>query len=272
MSVGFSYAHEKLDSPVYGEKSIPNYNRERTDNSNLTLVLNYGVTDQFSLSGFFPYRYVLNEKILFRGQYKNQYDGGKYYRESTGLGDIILQGRIKLNPIKDHFSLIFGLGLKLSNGNINSVDKYGERISDNLQVGTGTTDPIVSLFTSELINPILLSGGVFVRISNGENIYGYQYGNELQALLNMDYLNHPSVYGGLQLNYLKTTRDHYEYGKVARDRGGESLFFAAKIGTRISTLLDTEIVAQFPLKQNLNESQLTSPFLLQLGFLIKIPS
>jgi len=259
-----------LDSPVYGSTPIPNYNRERTDNRNLTAVLNYGVTDNFSLSTFLPYRYVLNEKLLFRGQNNNQYLGGKYYREATGFGDIILQGRLKLDPFHGKFPLILGLGLKLSNGNINSVDKYGERISDNLQVGTGTTDPIMSIFTSESISSLLFSGGVFIRISNGENIYGYQYGNELQALINLDYLNHPLVYGGFQFNYLLTTRDHYEYGKVARDRGGKSLFGALKIGTRVSSLLDTEVIFQFPISQDLNESQLTSPLLLQLGFLIKI--
>ncbi len=272
LSVGFSYEHEKLDSPIYGSDPIPNYNRERTDNRNLTLVLNYGITDHFSFSGFLPYRYILNEKLLFRGQNKNQYFGGKYYRESSGLGDIILQGRVKIDPFNGNFPFIVGVGLKLSNGPINSVDMYGERISDNLQVGTGTTDPIVSIFTSETLSSFLVSGGVFMRISNGENIYGYQYGNELQALINLDYLHHPLLYGGLQMNYLLTTRDYYEYGKVARDRGGESLFGAIKLGTRVTPIIDTELVFQFPISQNLNESQLTSPHLLQLGFLIKVPS
>ena len=100
-SLGISYEHEQLDSPIYGTRAIPNYNKERTINSSLTLITNYGVTDQFSLTAFFPVRYILNEKVLFRGQNQNQYAGCKYFRESYGLGDVILQARLQKNLLKE---------------------------------------------------------------------------------------------------------------------------------------------------------------------------
>jgi hypothetical protein len=116
------------------------------------------------------------------------------------------------------------------------------------------------------------SGGIFTRISNGENIYGYRYGNEIQTLVNLDYIENPLIFGGVQFSYLLTTRDYYEYGKVTRDRGGKSLFFTGKLGIRGTDRLDFEITIQIPVYQNLNESQLTSPFILQFGSLFRFAS
>ena len=81
-SLGISYEHEQLNRAKYGNRTIPNYNKERTNNSSLTIISTYGVTDYFTISAFFPFRYILNQKVLFRGQNSNLYDGGKYFRES----------------------------------------------------------------------------------------------------------------------------------------------------------------------------------------------
>ena len=233
------------------------------------MITNYGVTDQFSLTAFFPVRYILNEKVLFRGQNQNQYAGGKYFRESYGLGDVILQARFQKNFLKEKLPVVLGLGAKLSNGVINATDRFEDRISDNLQVGTGTIDPVFSIYISNNYRQFLFSGGIFTRITNGENIYGYRYGNEIQTLVNIDYIESSLIYGGLQFSHLLTTRDYYEYGKVARDRGGNSIFAAGKLGTRLTDKLDMEMTIQMPLHQNLNESQLTSPFTIQFGSLYR---
>ena len=233
------------------------------------MITNYGVTDRFSLSAFFPIRYILNEKVLFRGQNQNQYGGGKYFRESYGLGDVILQARFQKNLLKEKLPVVFGLGAKLGNGEINATDRFGDRIPDNLQVGTGTIDPVFSIYINNNYRQFVFSGGVFTRISNGENIYGYRYGNELQTLVNIDYIESSLIYGGIQFSHLLTTRDYYEYGKVTRDRGGNSIFAAGKLGTRLSDKLDMEMTIQIPLQQYLNESQLTSPFLVQFGSLYR---
>ena len=267
-SLGISYEHEQLDRAKYEDRFIPNYNKERTNNSSLTIITSYGVTDHFSITAFFPFRYILNQKVLFRGQNPNMYNGGKYFRESYGLGDVLLQARIQRNVFNET-PLVLGIGIKLSNGKINMTDEFGDRISDNLQVGTGTVDPILSIFSSKDIKNLVLSGGVFTRISNGENIYGYQYGNEIQTLINLDYIENPLLYGGLQFSHLLATRDYYEYGKISRDRGGENYFMTGKIGTKATDNLDFELTLQLPLYQKLNESQLVSPFIIQFGSLFR---
>ena len=260
-----------MDSPIYETEPIPNYNKERTISSSFTIITNYGVTNQFSLTGFIPIRYILNEKVLFRGQNQNLYHGGKYFRESYGLGDVVIQARYQ-STFFAHLPVVFGVGVKLSNGKINKTDEFGERISDNLQVGTGTVDPVLSIYMSRDVRQFVASGGIFTRISNGENIYGYRYGNEIQTLVNLDYIKNPLIFGGIQFSYLLTTRDYYEYGKVTRDRGGKSLFFTGKLGIRGTDRLDFEITIQIPVYQNLNESQLTSPFILQFGSLFRFAS
>ena len=267
-SIGISYEHEQLDRAKYEDRFIPNYNKERTNNSSLTIITSYGVTDHFSITAFFPFRYILNQKVLFRGQNPNMYNGGKYFRESYGLGDVLLQARIQRN-VFNKTPLVLGIGIKLSNGKINMTDEFGDRISDNLQVGTGTVDPILSIYSSKDIKNLVLSGGVFTRISNGENIYGYQYGNEIQTLINLDYIENPLLYGGLQFSHLLATRDYYEYGKISRDRGGENYFMTGKIGTKATDNLDFELTLQLPLYQKLNESQLVSPFIIQFGSLFR---
>ena len=210
----------------------------------------------------------MNQKVLFRGQNPNLYNGGKYFRESYGLGDVLLQARIQ-RTFFNEIPIVLGIGVKLSNGKINMTDEFGERISDNLQVGTGTVDPILSIYSSQDIKKLVLSGGIFTRISTGENIYGYKYGNEIQTLINLDYIENHLLYGGLQVSHLLSTRDYYEYGKISRDRGGESYFLTGKIGTKATDYLDFEMTLQMPLHQNLNESQLVSPFIIQFGSLYR---
>ena len=99
----------------------------------------------------------MNQKVLFRGQNSNLYDGGKYFRESYGLGDVLLQARIQ-RIFFNEIPIILGIGVKLSNGKINMTDEFGERISDNLQVGTGTIDPILSIYSSKDIKKEILNG------------------------------------------------------------------------------------------------------------------
>ena len=269
ISIGISYEHEQLDKAMYGEKAIPNYNKERTFNSSLTLITNYGITDNLSVTAFFPFRYILNEKVLFRGQNPNQYSGGKYFRESYGLGDVILQTRYHKSFFSGNLPMIFGIGLKLSNGKINATDVYGERISDNLQVGTGSIDPVFSFYFNKHFGNLLFSAGTFSRISGSENIYGYRYGNELHSLINIDYLENYIFYGGLQFSHLLTTRDYYEYGKITRDRGGQSFYSAGKLGIKLTEQFDLEMTVQIPLLHSMNESQLISPILFQFGSLYR---
>ncbi len=262
--VGANYEYEFLTDPIYGTRSIPNINRERTNNTATSVFLNYGMTEKFSLTLLVPFRSVTNEKILFRGQNDDQYNGGKYTRHASGLGDIVVMFNYALPHLSPLPSVLVSAGVKLANASIDATDKYGKRFSDNLQIGSGSVDPVLALSMSQHFHKLLFSAEAFTRISLRENIYGYKYGNELHGILSADYPG-DMFYGGLRFNYLLVTRDHYQYGKITRERGGTWFYVAPKLGIKVLDDLDFDISIPMAIYQNVNESQLTSSYQIQIN-------
>ena len=265
LKLSVHYDYEFLSDPHYGSRAIPNVNRERTDNATTTVFASHGVTERIGLTLALPFRSVTNEKVLLRGQNHNQYEGGKYVRHASGLGDIV----VMLNyaaPIAAGFpSLNFGIGLKLANGSANAKDQYGERFSDNLQIGSGGVDPILALNVFHRVEKLTVSGGVFTRITTRQNIYGYKYGNELHATFSVEYANEGLFYGGLSLKNLITSRDRYQFGQITRERGGKWLYLSPELGVNILDDLSVKFRLPIVVFQNVNESQLTSDYLIELS-------
>jgi hypothetical protein len=265
-----NYEYEFLTDPIYGTRSIPNINRERTNNTTTSIFASYGVSDHLGLTMVVPFRMVTNEKLLLRGQNDNQYDGGKYIRQSSGLGDIVILANYTPPFSSKLLGLAIGAGVKLANGSIDAKDKFGERFSDNLQIGTGSVDPVFSLTMSHAHKGFAFSALLFTRISIRDNIYGYKYGNELHSILSVDYQEHELVYGGIDLNHLHTTRDRYQYGKITRERGGQWLMLAPKLGINLTSDLSVDLRIPLSLYQNVNESQLTSKYQIQVSTAYKL--
>jgi hypothetical protein len=264
-TVGLNYEYEYLTDPLYGTNRIPNINRERTNNSSLTVIANYGLNHKLSFSVIVPFRTVTNEKVLFRGQNKDQYEGGKYLRHSSGMGDLLFLVNYALPTFGKLPTTYISAGVKLANASIEATDKYGKRISDNLQIVSGSVDPIFSIFMVKQKNDFIISGGVLTRMSSRENIFGYKYGNELHSLLNVDYVGNDFFFAGFRLNHVLATRDHYQYGEVTRERGGKWLYAVPKLGLNLVDNFDFEVSLPIPVYQNVNESQLVSSYQLQLN-------
>lgn len=263
--VGLDYEYEFLSNPLYGTRSIPNINRERTNNSTTSIFASYGITDRIGLLLIAPYRSVTNEKLLFRGQKKSKYAGGKYIRHAEGLGDLVLMLNYAPPLPAGWPTVLLSGGVKLANGSIDAKDKYGDRFSDNLQIGSGSVDPVFALNIAQNVGAFTFSGIVFTRISARENIYGYKYGNELHSIAAVDYHGGDLFYAGLSLNHLLTTRDTYQYGKITRERGGKWLYVAPRVGVNILDNVSFELRAPVAVYQNVNESQLTSRYQLQIN-------
>ena len=270
ISIGFGYEYEYLTDPLYGTRSIPNINRERTNNSTTSLFINYGLNERFGLFALFPYRSITNEKVLFRGQNPDQYEGGKYIRDTDGWGDIVLMVNYSVPKISFLPNLFVTAGVKLANGSIEASDIYKKRFSDNLQIGSGSVDPIFALNLSKTVWSFQISGSFFTRISSRENIYGYKYGNELHSSLIIEHSGSDLFYTGLSFSYLRTTRDYYQYGKVTRERGGDWIYAVPKVGVKLIDNLDFQVTVPVALYQNVNESQLTSLYHLQISTIYRI--
>lgn len=265
LKLSVHYDYEFLSDPHYGSRAIPNVNRERTDNATTTLFASLGVTGHIGLALAVPFRSVTNEKVLLRGQNPNQYAGGKYVRNASGLGDIV----VMLNYAPLHSAgfpgINFGIGLKLANGSVDAKDQYGERFSDNLQIGSGSVDPILAINGFHRFENLTVSAGVFTRITSRQNIYGYKYGNELHASLSLEYESGDRLYGGVSLKNLITSRDRYQYGQITRERGGKWMYLSPELGFNVLDNLSVEFHLPIVVFQNVNESQLTSDYLVELS-------
>lgn len=264
VTAGVHYEYEFLGSARYEGRTIPNINRERTDNHSATLFVNYGMTDRLGITALIPFRSITNEKVLFRGQYDNQYEGGGYIRHAQGVADILLMTNIALTPAEEPYVVVLSGGIKFANAGIDAVDVYDQRIDDNLQIGSGSVDPVVSLFASLDRSQFSFSTGLLGRISTRENIYGYKYGNEFNATLSIDFQGWQVFFVGVQGRYAYTTRDHYEYGKISSSRGGTWITGGPHLGVRFSTNFDLEFALPLALYQHVNESQLVSDYQIQV--------
>ncbi|MDE2889634.1 MAG: transporter [Gemmatimonadota bacterium] len=259
------YDYEFLSDPHYGSRAIPNVNRERTDNATTTVFAALGVTGHIGVALAVPFRSVTNEKVLLRGQNPNQYEGGKYVRHASGLGDIVVMLNYAVPLAAGLPGMHFGIGLKLANGSVDAKDQYGVRFADNLQIGSGSVDPILALNVLHRFESLTVSASVFTRITSRQNIYGYKYGNELHASLSLEYESEGWLYGGVSLKNLITSRDRYQFGQITRERGGKWMYLSPELGVNVLDNLSVEFHLPVVVFQNVNESQLTSDYLIELS-------
>ena len=102
----------------------------------------YSVNDNLTVEGVFPWRNIFYAK--------NNIDPtnppGLYIRESNGFSDALLLLKYSDYYFDDAVLVTFGTGVKLATGSISARDSQGEVISETLQLGSGTIDPMFSLF------------------------------------------------------------------------------------------------------------------------------
>ena len=263
--VGLGYDYEYLSKAIVEDREWVNINKERTKITTYSIYLSYGITEQFSLEAIIPFRLVTNEKILFHGQYSHQPNGGKYIRDADGFGDVVLIGRYFIPELFDEFQFAVGAGLKLATGDTEAEDIYGQRFSDNLQIGSGTLDPVFTIFAAKPNKNWLTTASALVRISLQENIYGYKYGNEFHLSGGVNYSTSELLFLKNRLNYIYTDRDTYQFGEPAQSRGGQSIYYTPGIGIRAPNGLVFNFEYPIAIYQKVNESQLMSDGFLMLN-------
>ena len=164
--VGTSYEFEYLENVFNGTNPAPNPSDERTTSSIFSIFVSYSVNDNLSVEGVLPWRDIVNAK--------NNIDPtnppGLYIRESNGFSDALLMLKYSDYYFNDVVLATFGTGVKLATGSISARDNQGEVISETLQLGSGTIDPIFSLFLGYPNRRWLISGSFFTRLSIYENV------------------------------------------------------------------------------------------------------
>lgn len=185
-------------------------------------------------------------------------------RHSEGFGDALVMGRYQLSHKKVHVAL--AAGVKLASGNSNATDLYGVRIPDNLQIGSGTVDPVFALFGAYSGMNWIFHGNIFSRTPLRENIYGYKYGVETHANLGFNYDFSDLFFIRSHINFINTSRDRYQYGELDFGRGGVWLYFVPGLGIRVTDLITVDFQYPLPIYQFVNESQLVPSNLLTINF------
>ena len=181
--IGTSYEFEYLENVFNGMKTAPNPSDERTTSSIFSIFLSYSVNDNLAVEGVFPWRSIVNAK----NNIDQTKPPGLYIRESNGFSDVLLLIKYSDYYFDDMFIATLGAGIKLATGSISARDSQDEVISETLQLGSGTVDPMFSLFVGYPNGKWLISGSVFTRLSFYENVVGYKYGNEFHGRLSVNY-------------------------------------------------------------------------------------
>ena len=281
-----SYEYEILEDAFTGET---------TSNNTLALDLTHGLSENITLNAIIPYKYVYNtrtvdsalvsgtEGILFTDR-----------RGSQGLGDIIVMSYLRLNfgdmirfgdeyyPTgEDGYDDYIGkgakmyagkrqgsvfalaLGVRLPTGNTDVLDKNGNRLADDLQLGTGTMDPIFGLLYHQRYFRLGWGLSGLYRISSQENIHHYEYGNEAVAAAYMSFRLNRSLEWVNQVNGNWLERDMFN-GKTTTNQGGSVLFYTPSLIYVGSGNVTFQASAEVPVYRNFNEQQLSSDYIINI--------
>jgi len=207
-----------------------------------------------------PWRRVVNNKFT--------YDSRQFIRMSHGFGDAILMGKYRFPVMDEWANITIGAGVKLANGRLEEPDGSGSRISDNLQIGSGTIDPVLSIYASHasLNKKWFFYTNFITRISSDENIYGYKYGNEYHSTFSANYDLTDFIFLQSSIEFIYTERDTDQYGhRIKRERGGKWLYWTPGISLRLTPDFILDMQYPIPVYQYVNESQLISPGFLRMN-------
>ena len=258
--LGVSYEFEYLQDVGNGTQPISNPSNERTTSEISALFLNYSITDKFSVETVLPWRRIVNSKIsIVEGS------EGTYIRETEGFSDAILLFKYNDYFFDEQIMATFATGLKLATGSVTDLDRDGDAISETLQVGSGTVDPLISLFLGYPNGRWLISGSLFSRISVYENIRGYRYGNEFHGRFSVNYDKSDMLFFKAGLETVITKRDTHQYGEPEDQRGGKWAYLVSGFGIRFSNNLILDVEYPWTIYYDVNESQLVPDGFLRLN-------
>ena len=260
--LGSSYEFEYLQDVGNGTQPISNPSNERTTSEITTLFLNYSITDKFSVETVLPWRRIVNSKISIVPESE-----GTYIRETNGFSDVILLFKYSDYFFDDQILATFASGVKLANGSVTDLDEDDKVISETLQVGSGTVDPLFSLFVGYPNGKWLLSGSLFSRLSIYENIRGYKYGNEFHSRISVNYDKSDALFIKAGLETVFTKRDTHQYGEPESQRGGKWAYAVSGFGVRFLNNFILDVEYPWTIYYDVNESQLVPDGFLRLNLL-----
>ncbi|MBI5867558.1 MAG: hypothetical protein HZB43_04610 [candidate division Zixibacteria bacterium] len=290
-----SYEYEMLKNVFTGSKETTNSSNSFTLNNTLALDVTYGLSDNITLNAIIPYKYVFNTRRVDSALVSGS--EGIFFtdrRGSQGLGDIVIMSYLRIHfgrlirfgdeyyPSGDdgyddyiasgpneyagrHQGPIFALalGARIPTGKTDIADSRNQRLPDNLQLGTGTMDPIGGILYHQRYYRLGWGLSGLYRLSSKENIYHYQWGNEIVGSAYLSYRLNRSLEFVNQFNGNWMDTDTYNYVRVP-NAGGTVVFYTPSliyVGAKNMTL---QASAEIPIYRDFASSQLMSDYIINV--------
>ncbi|MEW5701595.1 MAG: hypothetical protein AB1792_05140 [Candidatus Zixiibacteriota bacterium] len=292
MVAALSYEYEILEDAYAKREIAANTDNSTTLNNTVALDLTYGLSSALTVNAIVPYKYVYNTHRVDSGLATGT--PGLFFdsrRGTQGLGDVVVMtywklhfgsllrfgndyeqdGRDGYDDYIDEGNSVYAgreqgavvalaLGVRLPTGRTDVKDKDGGRLPDDLQLGTGTMDPIVGLLYHHRYYRLGWGASALGRISSQENINHYQWGNEILGAAYVSYRLTRALEWVNQANGNYMERDRLN-GAPVTSRGGSIVYYTPSliyVGSRAVTF---QASVQIPIYRNFNESQLSSDYI-----------
>lgn len=170
-TVRFSVATEfaKFHDFKVEDRTVPNPAMAEADLGSMTFIVDYGVSDRWTVSGFVPIvRKVQRNRMLGR-------------RVAEGLGDVAVFGRYRFTKPESSTSVVGSLGIKFPTGSVEEPGGGQPRLPQPFQAGSGAFDAVPAVNFFHKFTTFSMFGGVFARIPLEENKFDYEFGNEYEV-------------------------------------------------------------------------------------------
>ncbi len=256
---GLTYEYHDISSLYSGSTRLEDETVTRNTQSVLFEV-NYGITDQFSLSGTFSYV----DKDRTTGLHR---PGGGTTVNTNGLGDGIIMARYTLHQqtIWDQYHVAVGAGVKAPFGTT-SLQRNGFTMNADMQPGTGAWDGVVWSYLSTsflphttlnlFLNTTYRQTGSNDRFAEGDS---YRFGNEFVSDLGVTNELAGNLSYMISLQYRSTSSDQLN-GNNMPNTGGKWLSAVPSLNFSVSDMVSVRLSGRVPVYQNLNGTQPTTSY------------
>lgn len=231
-----------------------------TRNRNIVATLDHAFTSQWAATFVLPWYEREHAHI--------HHHGGAEILEAwdlAGVGDIRLLARHQRPGRHPHSTFAVNLGLKLPSGRYDAANAGGDIAERSLQLGTGTTDAIATLYCGRAFIERKLDffGQLGAQYALDER-EGYRPGERWTLDFGMRYGLTLKLDALAQLNILWIGRDQ---GAEAEpdSTGGRYVFLNPGVSANISRSWQAYALVQLPLYQYVNGVQLTPDYGIVVG-------
>ena len=266
-----SYDYNFLDDLYSGSQKLDDHSRTRLTQTALLQAI-YSFSDKISVNSLFSY--VDQKRTIFSPT------GATNITQASGLGDVVLL--FQYTPFtKLKRSLTLAVGPKMPLGKFDAVDpEYGLVLSPDLQPGSGSWDGIIGASYKEfhLLNSpgLTFTGSAGFRITTPaqrfDGDFKYRFGSETVLGIGIQknlLLKRVGITPSVSLSYRNTAQDNVD-GSAVAGTGGNWLNLIPSLNIEPTNKWAINISGELPVYRNLNGTQLTTSYRLNIGFIIKL--